>query len=158
MTNIEKCQKLKNALETIGEICREAAEEIRDELESRPEFHIKYKSCQVSRGKGKYRNYVWILIKERKGNKCRMISLDYSDIDKQSGNIHSLFGKIQFCKNLAKNQNDRYSPNDILPLVPINKKDTALIFGYSKLYDPKQEIYNDTYDPKTLANEFLEWK
>ena len=165
-------EDFKCALKTIGDISYRAAEEIKYYLTEHPDFKEKFESCKISRGEYKpksepknyYLNYISILMKERKGDKTRAISLEYSDVDKNTVNTHTQFGRIQFCKDVVKKENAPYDPNEKIPwrearkFLPIKTGDIALIFCNSKMEDSGQSLYDDSYDPEKLVNEFMNWK
>jgi len=173
MNNIEKQEKLNLALDSIGDILSKAALEIAIELESRDEFKpgSMHHELVLRRGnKGKFskglhtpdfdfRNYVWITVKDIEDDKKRwMIALNFQDIDNDrdleinSGNPHTQFGRIQFWKELNIKEGCCNGPHVLLDK---EGGDIALKFCGNKSFDPKQSIYDGTYDPKVLVDKFL---
>ena len=173
MMNTEKQERLNNALNIVGDILLEAADEIVSELELRDEFRPdsgkqmftlrRGNKGRVSKGllthKNDFRNYVWITVIDKADeNRQWVIDLFHNDIDggrpmaTNSGNLHSQFGRIQFWKGVTKKEGCCDSPHE---LISMDGDDITHKFCGNKGFDPGQAIYDGTYDPKTLVDVFL---
>ena len=64
---------------------------------------------QQKRSINDYRNYVWLSVNVN-GN-TYWITLFYNDVDKNSGNFHTQFGRIQFWKNVQPHGKGNLSPH-----------------------------------------------
>lgn len=173
MDNNEKRERLNEAMNAIRAILSEVGQEIVKELKLRDEFKAdsgkqKFKFCNkgnnkvslgVRPGKNDYRNYIWIEVEDiTDDSKKWMIALDYQDIDggnelqKNTGNLHTQFGRIQFWSGVNKTKGTCDSPHE---LISKEGEDIIVKFCGSKSFDSKQAIYDGTYDPKALVDSFL---
>ena len=165
---IEKQEKLNTAFNVIGSVLSEAAQEIANELESRDDFKQNYEvrfgnKKKFSKGlitaRFDFRNYIWITVREKTNDKKQwLISLNFNDIDNNnefelnSGNLHTQFGRIQFWKELNIKEKCCASPHE---LISKDGSDITLKFCGNKSFDPKQAIYDGTYEPVALVDKFL---
>lgn len=148
--------KMNNALDTIYEILNETAIEIKEELKKRleEEFGKNMFSITISRGHIKnFRNYIWLNIEDIENEKYYSINLFYNDINTKSANPRVQFGRFQFWKDVIIDNKDVPSPHECLT----HNKDIVLYFLNSKSYDPKQAIYDGTYNLDELVNKFIEF-
>lgn len=148
--------KMKSALDTIYEILNETAIEIKEELKKRleKEFGKNTFSITISRGHFKnFRNYIWISIENLEDETYYSINLFYNDINIKSANPRVQFGKFQFWKDIIINNKEIPSPHECM----MNNKDIVLYFLNSKSKDPKQAIYDGTYNLDELVRKFIEF-
>ena len=175
----DKTKVFTAATSIVREVLLCAAKEIANELESRDEFKTdsgkqRFTIKRGNRGKvsqgvdststrNEFSNYIWITITDcNDKNKQWIITMHYNDIDgvpgkksandKNSGNTHSQFGRLQFWKDMTINKGVCDSPNEILYS---ENGDIVLKFCASKAFDPKQSIGAGTYDPQKLVDSFL---
>jgi len=136
-----------------------AAEEIIGHLEGNDDFKKKFKFrrgntlCgKASQGKFGYKNYIGVCVKDiNNDDKIWEIALYYNDVDK-NGNCHTQFGKIQFWKDIKNT-----SPISVHEPVSSKDGDMVVKLCFSKAYNPKQAIYDETYNPKKLIDDFIKW-
>ena len=171
-------ERLNDALNTIGDILFEVAQEIVEELLSRAEFcpvsaKYKYKlrlrntdipeqkfiSRGVKNSEFDFRNYFWITVIDiGDSNEHSSICLSFSDIDNDrdieinSGNFHTQFGRLQFWRGLNLKDGTCSGPNELLDK---NGRDIVLRFCGEKSHDPCQAIFDGTYEVKSLVDAFL---
>lgn len=147
--------KMKNALDTIYDVLDaisiEIMEKLRKELNKDGENKF---SITISKGHFKnFRNYIWVNIEDIENEKYYSINLFYNDININSANPRVQFGKFQFWKDVIIDNKDIPSPHECIT----NGKDIVLYFLNSKSYDPKQAIYDGTYNLKKLVSEFIKF-
>lgn len=139
-----------NALNSIYDILNEVAIEIVKELKIKL-TSSNYK-ISIRRGyKPKFLNYIWISIKDIKNKKSYSINLFYNDINKDSGNPRTQLGRIQCWKDVIEVNKKIPSPH----MCSFSGENITLEFLGKKAYDPKQAIYDGTYDPIELVNKFI---
>ena len=97
-----------------------------------------------------YSNYIWICVKKKQ--KSYWITLFYNDVDASSGNMHTQFGRIQFC-DIPIAQKGRNSPNEVQK----TKKVIKLWIHTDKYHDPNLWIDSPDYSPRRVAKLFKEW-
>ncbi len=149
-------EKLSNAFYTIYEVLNETAIEIKEKLKKKldEEFGKNTFSLTISRGNIKnFRNYIWINIEDIENEKFYSINLFYNDINTKSANPRTQFGRFQFWKDVIVDNKEIPSPH----LCITNKKDIVLYFLDEKSYNPKQAIYDGTYNLDKLVNEFIKF-
>lgn len=147
--------KMKNALDCIYDVLNttsiEIVKELRKELNKDSENKF---SITVSRGHFKnFRNYIWINIEDIENEEYYSINLFYNDINTKSANPRVQFGRFQFWKDVIIDNKDVPSPHECM----VNNKDIVLYFLNSKSYDPKQAIYDGTYNLEKLVSEFIKF-
>lgn len=147
--------EMKNALDCIYDVLNtisiEIMEELRKELNKDGENKF---SITISKGHFKnFRNYIWVNIEDIENEKYYSINLFYNDININSANPRVQFGKFQFWKDVIIDNKDIPSPHECIT----NGKDIVLYFLNSKSYDPKQAIYDGTYNLKKLVSEFIKF-
>ena len=146
--------KINNALDTIYDVLNETAIEIKQELKKKleEEFGKNTFSITISRGHIKnFRNYVWVNIEDMENEKLYAIDLFYNDNNTKSSNFRTQFGRFQFWKDIIIENKEIPSPHDCM----VNGKNVILNFLDEKSYDPKQAIYDGTYNLDKLVNEFI---
>ena len=149
-------EKLSNAFYTIYEVLNETDIEIKEKLKKKldEEFGKNTFSLTISRGNIKnFRNYIWINIEDIENEKFYSINLFYNDINTKSANPRTQFGRFQFWKDVIVDNKEIPSPH----LCMTNKKDIVLYFLDEKSYNPKQAIYDGTYNLDKLVNEFIKF-
>lgn len=147
--------KMKNALDCIYDVLNtisiEIVKELKKELNKNGENKF---SITISRGHFKnFSNYIWVNIEDIENEKYYSINLFYNDINTKSANPRVQFGRFQFWKDVIVDNKDVPSPHECM----INNKDIVLYFLNSKSYDPKQAIYDGTYNLKNLVSEFIQF-
>ena len=148
--------KMKNALDCIYDVLNTISIEIKEELKKslEKEFGKNTFSITISKGHFKnFRNYIWVNIEDIENEKYYSINLFYNDINTNSANPRVQFGKFQFWKDVIIDNKDIPSPHECIT----NGKDIVLYFLNSKSYDPKQAIYDGTYNFKKLVSEFIKF-
>lgn len=98
-----------------------------------------------------YRNYIWICVKIK--NETYWITLFYNDVDTISGNMHTQFGRIQFCK-VSANKKGRISPNEE---VTVFDKKIKIVIPRDHYYDPQLWVDSPNYSPRKVVALFIEW-
>lgn len=155
--NITQAQdKMKTALDNIYDVFNTISIEIRNELRKKlgEEFGKNTFSVTISRGHFKnFRNYIWLNIEDMENEEYYSINLFYNDVNVKSANPRVQFGRFQFWKDVIIDNKDVPSPHECM----INNKDIVLYFLNSKSYDPKQAIYDGTYNLEKLVSEFIKF-
>ena len=116
------------------------------------------------------RNYVWVTVENAKSNEKCYINLFYNDLDPNTGNPHTQFGRIQFARggskddlNLGKpSEKTEASIHDRISMKQVPKG--ADYDGYGIHYyhgeksrDSDQAIFMGTFDPEKLVKDFIEF-
>lgn len=155
---IEKMGKyFNNALDIERDILSEIANNIKDELNSKLKNQNYNFTIDVRYGNiEKFRDYVWLHIKDENNQKCYLITLFFNDINDKSSNPRTQFGRIQFWKDVIEpDEEDKEIPS---PHIHVKDNgDILLEFAKSKSYDPEQVIYDGTYDVSKLINDFIDF-
>lgn len=155
--NITQAQdKMKTALDSIYDILNTISVEIKNELRKKldEEFGKNTFSVTISRGHFKnFRNYIWLNVEDIENEKYYSINLFYNDVNVKSANPRVQFGRFQFWKDVIIDNKEIPSPHKCMT----NNKDIVLYFLNSKSYDPKQAIYDGTYDLQKLVSEFIKF-
>lgn len=95
-----------------------------------------------------YRNYVWLSVTV--DDVEYWINAFYNDVDKQTGNIHTQFGRIQFCRNLVANRPEKTkSPNRFAP------DGKHFMFCPENTYNPNIRLYDEDYSTEKVVEVFL---
>jgi hypothetical protein len=76
--------------------------------------------------------YTWICIK-KKDTRIYWITMFYNEVDSNTGNFHTQFGRIRFVKGIKKNRKRRCSPNDLLES---SENSIALSYHQNRWVDP----------------------
>lgn len=156
MNNKQAQDKMKTALDSIYDVLNEISIKIRSELKKKldEEFGKNTFSVTISRGHFKnFRNYIWLNIEDMENEEYYSINLFYNDVNVKSANPRVQFGRFQFWKDVIIDNKDVPSPHECM----INNKDIVLYFLNSKSYDPKQAIYDGTYNLEKLVSEFIKF-
>lgn len=158
-----KKQRLQQMQTETAALYREVAVEVKEKLaaafEADKALKGKYEIF-FDRSRGKYEAYVWLRIGEKTTNpntaKYYMIAFCEDDIDLDSGNIHTLFGRVQFWKDMKAHMvsgRRRYGTNTILKKSGRNV-DVRLDFGNAKSY---KALTDETFDTDELVAEFIQF-
>lgn len=97
-----------------------------------------------------YRNYVWLSVMV--DGEEYWINTFYNDVDPLSGNIHTQFGRIQFCKNLVENH-----PNSVKSPNRFTADGKHAIFCQENTYDPKIWLSDKGYSAEKVVEKFLRY-
>lgn len=146
--------KMKNALDCIYDVLNTTSIEIREELKKKleEEFGKNKFSVTISRGHVKnFRSYIWLNIEDMENEKLYAIDLFYNDINTKSANPRTQFGRFQFWKDIIIENKEIPSPHECM----LSGKNIILTFLDEKSYNPKQAIYDGTYDLDKLVSEFI---
>lgn len=106
-----KTSLVKKELETIRGVQIKAQEKILIELEKNDELMEKFNVECVSGG-DEYPNYHWIELTKKDETKKFLICMFLNDVDPSTGNVHSIYGKVQFAK-VNQEKGSFTSPNEI---------------------------------------------
>ena len=103
-----------------------------------------------------YRNYMWISIEI--DGKTYWITMFFNDIDENSGNFHTQFGRIQFWSDIKLNKLGRYSPHKKVLLTDKtstgNVENEKWIFNIENSEDPRLWIDSPEYTPDGVVRKF----
>ena len=95
----EERRKVDEALETLRSVEAKAmAAIVREAKERHPEWKVR--TSHGNSTVNDYRNYQWITI--RIGEQAYWISMVYNDLDESTGNTHTQYGRIQFWRDINK--------------------------------------------------------
>lgn len=143
-------RKVDEALENLRAVEAKAMASIVREARARhPEWAIR-----PSRGNSKvndYRNYQWITI--RVGDEAYWISMVYNDLDEQTGNTHTQYGRIQFWRGIGHQNGERNEAG------PHTKENGVWRFRADKQWKdmPRLHLWDENYSPKRVIDLFEEF-
>ena len=141
-------KKVQDLLDSLGEALKEERDLIHKKIKAHKAIADGF-NLRSQSGKGKYKAFHWIQLTKKDTGEIYTISMLSNDIDPDSGNTHTLLGRIQFAK-CERKMNGRIGTNRY------DEKVGKWYFCSENLYNPKIEIGSDGYQD-LIINEFIKY-